>query len=80
MGGLGKPRTKFGAWLDEKGIKQSFIVKKSRVGRSTVSDMASKMNYQPEYPNMVKVIKVLKEIDPTVSIDTFWPVDPKGEE
>ncbi|HZG79692.1 MAG TPA: XRE family transcriptional regulator [Brevibacillus sp.] len=79
MRGLGKPRTKFGKWLDERGIKQSFIVSKSGVGRSTVSDMASKINYQPEYQNMVKVIKVLKEIDPTLTIETFWPPEYKTE-
>jgi predicted XRE-type DNA-binding protein len=75
MRGLGKPRTRFGKWLDERGIKQSFIAKISGVGRSTVSDMASKLGYTPEYQNMVKVVEALKKhYDPNITIEDFWPV------
>lgn len=73
MSGLGKPRSLLGDWLDKRGIKQEWLAKESGITNSTISNAASKQGHMPTYQNMVKIITVLKRIDPTVSIETFWP-------
>lgn len=73
MSGLGKPRSLLGDWLDKRGIKQEWLAKESGITNSTISNAASKQGHMPTYQNMVKIIAVLKRIDPTVSFETFWP-------
>lgn len=72
MFGLGKGRTAFGKWLDKRGIKQQWLVKKSGVSRSTISQLASEEGREPTLKNARKIVKALREIDPNVNHDDFW--------
>lgn len=74
MNGLGKKRSKFGEWIDQKGIKQQWIAEKSGVSRSTISQLANEAERMPTLKNAKKIINVLKEIDPNVNQDDFWDI------
>ncbi|MGN7470521.1 helix-turn-helix domain-containing protein [Brevibacillus sp. SAFN-007a] len=73
MSGLGKTRSLLGEWLDKRGIKQEWLARESGVTNSTISNAASKPGHMPTYSNMVKIVAVLKRIDPTITIESFWP-------
>ncbi|MED1850373.1 helix-turn-helix transcriptional regulator [Brevibacillus borstelensis] len=66
-----------GKWLYERGIKQQWLINETGISRSTISDACSKEGRYPSYPVMVKIVAALKRIDPTVSIETFWPTENK---
>lgn len=72
MFGLGKPRTKFGKWVDREGIRQNEIAKGSRVGRTTISNMCSDKKYSPKYSTFEKVRKSLNKKGYDVDYDDFW--------
>jgi DNA-binding XRE family transcriptional regulator len=72
MFGLGKRRSKFGKWIDRRGLKQEWIAEKSGVSRSTISQLANDDEREPTLKNARKIIKALREIDPNVKQDDFW--------
>lgn len=72
MFGLGKPRTKLGKWLDSRGIKQEWLIKKSRLGRNTITWACGDKDYFPSGKTIQKIIKALREVDPSVRADHFW--------
>jgi len=72
MFGLGKTRSKFGKWLDKKGIKQNEIVNNSEIGRSTISNMCSDPDHSPRYETWVKVERALKKLGYDVKREDFW--------
>lgn len=72
MFGLGKPRTKFGKWLDNNGIKQIEVEKKAKLGRATISNMCSKKEYSPKYSTFEKVKRVLKKMGHDIDYHDFW--------
>jgi predicted transcriptional regulator len=73
MFGLGKKQSPFGKWLAKRGISQQWVVKKSGVGRNTVSDLAAGKR-DPNARTMKKILKALREIDPNIKQDDFWPM------
>lgn len=73
MYGLGKKRSKLGKWLDQRGITQQWLSKKSGVNNNTVSYMASDDDYLPTMNTAKKILGALREIDPNVNLDDFWP-------
>ncbi|MCM3786903.1 helix-turn-helix domain-containing protein [Domibacillus indicus] len=58
--GLGKSRTKFGRFIDEKGITQSELTSKSKVSHATISRMCNDDDYIPKYATLVKVKKAIE--------------------
>ncbi|NBI28079.1 XRE family transcriptional regulator [Chengkuizengella marina] len=72
MFGLGKPRSKLGKYLDRRGIKQEWLVSKSKVGRTTISNACGNSDYMPGAKSMQKIIKALREVDPSARADQFW--------
>lgn len=72
MFGLGKPRTKFGKWLDKNGILQNDVAKASKVGRTTISNMCSDKSYAPKYSTFEKVRRGLKKMGYDVEYEDFW--------
>ncbi|MED4783424.1 transcriptional regulator [Brevibacillus choshinensis] len=79
MTGLGKTRTKLGEWLDERGIKQQWLIKESGLSKSTISNATSKLDHYPHYLNMSKIVEALKKIDASVTNETFWPTQKNSE-
>ncbi|HZG87285.1 helix-turn-helix transcriptional regulator [Paenibacillus sp.] len=74
MFGLGKPRSKFGKYLDERGIKQQWVAEKSGVSRGTISQLAIDDERVPNFRNAQKIEKVLRQVDPLFSASKFWNV------
>lgn len=72
MFGLGKPRTKFGKWVDKKGLTQNEIANESKVGRTTISNMCGDPEYAPKYETWYKVKKALEKLGHNVDRNDFF--------
>ena len=70
--GLGKQRSKLGEWLDNRGIKQEWLVSKSKIGRTTISSACGDSEYIPTGSTIKKILEALREIDPSVGVGQFW--------
>ena len=72
--GLGKPRSKLGKWMDDRGIKQKWLIDRSGVNRTTVTELcnASDSRAPRTTATIQKIITALQEIDPTVKANMFW--------
>jgi predicted XRE-type DNA-binding protein len=70
--GLGKRRSKFGEWLDERGVKQSWVAEQSGVSMSAISALASGRSSAPSLQNARAIIKALHKFDTEVSAEDFW--------
>lgn len=67
----GKPRSKLGKWLDQRGISQEWLVTKSKVSRNTISELASGKR-TPSISTIKKIMKVIREVDPNAKADDFF--------
>lgn len=72
MFGLGKPRTELGKWIDRKGITQEELSKRAKINRDTASAACSRKGYIPSPTVIKKILKALREVDPSVKADKFW--------
>jgi DNA-binding XRE family transcriptional regulator len=72
MFGLGKTRTPLGKWIDRVGMTQEELAKSAGINRDTASSACSKLNYIPSPTVMKKILKALREVDPSVRADQFW--------
>lgn len=70
--GLGKSRSKFGRWVDQNGIVQSDIAKKSGLSNTTISTMCNDKEYVPKLETWIKVQKALKSLGYNVDRDDFF--------
>ena len=73
MFGLGKPRSRFGKFLDKNGISQQDVVRESGVNRGTISRICQGNAFQPSLKNGNKIIKALRRLtNKDVHYDDFW--------
>lgn len=72
MWGLGKIRSPLGKWIDKSGFNQENLVKASKVSRNTISKACSDPDYIPSPQVAKKILKALREVDPSVRADQFW--------
>ncbi|QOY37996.1 helix-turn-helix domain-containing protein [Anaerobacillus isosaccharinicus] len=73
MFGLGKPRSKFGRFLDENEIKQQELVRESNVNRTTISKLCQGDAFTPSARNANKLIKTLRRLTgKDIDYDDFW--------
>lgn len=72
--GLGKPRSKFGKWVDRNGIVQNDIAKKSGLSKTTISKMCNDKEYVPRWETWIKVQRALKSLGYDVDRDDFFNV------
>lgn len=72
MYGLGKQRSKLGKWMDQRGIKQEWLIQKADVSKGTTVKLCNEKDYSPSGSTMKKIIKALREVDPSVRADQFW--------
>lgn len=70
----GKPRSRFGKWLDDKGITQEWVVKKTKISRNTISKIASDKEYSPNLATIKKIMKIVKEVDPNANSNDFFDI------
>lgn len=69
---VGKQRSLLGKWIDQRGIKQEWLVQNSGLGRNTITWACGDLSYMPSGRTMQKIIKALREVDPSVKADMFW--------
>ena len=73
MFGIGKPRSKFGRWLDKNNIKQIELMKKSGLGHGTISRICNEKDCTPKYSTFVKIQRALKnKWNKEVDYEDFW--------
>lgn len=70
--GLGKPRSKFGKWLDNQKISQEDLSKESGVNKSTISRLCAGDAFQPSMKSASKIIKALRRKGKEIDYDDFW--------
>lgn len=70
--GIRKKRSLLGKWLDKSGYNQEDLVKISKVSRNTISKACSDPDYIPSPQVAKKILKALREVDPSVRADQFW--------
>ncbi len=70
--GLGKSRTKFGRWIDEKGIRQEDIQKRSGLSDETISRAANKDDWKPSWKTRKRIMDAVNEIDEDKTTRDFW--------
>lgn len=68
----GKPRTKVGKWLDQRGISQEWLANKTKINRTTISKIASDKDYEPRLGTIKKIMKAINEVDPHKKMDDFF--------
>jgi len=74
MFGLGKPRSKFGKWLDRKGLKQTEIAKKAKISTATMTRICDDSKHVPKISTWVKVERALKSMGHDVDRDKFFDI------
>jgi hypothetical protein len=72
MFGLGKPRSKFGKFLDRNGIMQEEIRKRTKLGNGTITSLCNDKDYTPKISTWVKVQRALKSMGYDVDRDKFF--------
>ncbi|MED3729378.1 helix-turn-helix transcriptional regulator [Priestia endophytica] len=69
----GKQRGKLGKWLDNRGIKQEWLVKETNLARNTISDIC-KGRRTPTTPTLKKLMKALRKVDRNAKVDDFFDI------
>ncbi|WP_054955061.1 hypothetical protein [Paenibacillus dakarensis] len=73
--GLGKQRSKFGAYIDRKRIPQERIREETKLGRDTLTRVCSNSAYYPNGTTMRKLVAAVRKLTgENVSVDDFWPM------
>ena len=67
-----KNRSRFGKWIDRKGVTQEWLVKETGLSRNAVSDLCDGTVENPRSATRSIIIKALRQIDPNVSATEFW--------
>lgn len=73
MSGLGKPRSKLGNWLDDKGLKQKWLMTETNLNKNTISKLCSD-NSPPKVETMKVVLNSLRKIDSNLQVNDFWEI------
>jgi transcriptional regulator with XRE-family HTH domain len=69
-----KKRSKLGKFLDREGFTQEELVKASKVSRNTVSRICSDPDYTPAGSTIKKIMKAVKQLDPSARVDEFFDI------
>ncbi|WDL97784.1 helix-turn-helix domain-containing protein [Alicyclobacillus sp. ALC3] len=59
--GLGRPRTKFGKWMEDEGITQAELAQKSGVSQSVISELAHDAKAKPSWRTKKRLRDTLEE-------------------
>ena len=70
--GLGRPRTKFGEWMERNKITQEELARRSGVPRGTISDLARDKDRRPNWRTEKRLMQTLRQYDSEVSAEDFW--------
>lgn len=70
--GLGKPRSKFGKWLDKQGITQEQLSRESGVNKSTISRLCAGDAFKPSMKSASRIVNTLRKMGKKIDHDDFW--------
>ncbi|MFS0766169.1 helix-turn-helix domain-containing protein [Peribacillus phoenicis] len=70
--GLGKPRSRFGKFMDVNSISQKELSNQSGVSNSTISRLCLPEEHAPNMKNGIRLINALNEAGYKVSYEDFW--------
>lgn len=70
--GLGRPRSRFGKWMEQNGIRQAELERLSGVSQATISDLARDDDRTPSWRTEKKLIQALRCYDAEISAEDFW--------
>lgn len=70
--GLGRPRSKFGKWIEDSGLTQQEVSKRSGVSDATISELARKDDVRPSWRTRKKLRNALRDFDEEFSDEDFW--------
>lgn len=69
---LGKPRSRFGKWLDKEGISQNEMSSMAGLPRETISRYANNEESTPNRKTSERIMDAVNEIDPERNTRDFW--------
>lgn len=72
MYGLGKRRSRFGRWADRKGLTQQELTKICGINKSTMSEICSNDDYNPQIATKTKIVSSLRKNRYDVEMADFW--------
>lgn len=73
MFGLGKPRSKFGKFVEKNGISHGELVRISGVSKDTVTKACAKSDIQLRGISKTALVKAVNKItSQKMNIDDFW--------
>ncbi|MCK1985194.1 MULTISPECIES: helix-turn-helix transcriptional regulator [Peribacillus] len=67
----GKSRSKLGKWLDDRGISQEWLVKKSKVSRNTISELCADKR-EPTVQTIKKIMAAIRTVDKDARSEDFF--------
>ncbi|NDI34545.1 transcriptional regulator [Chengkuizengella sediminis] len=72
MFGLGKPRTKFGKFIDKKEISQTWVSENCGIDKNTTSRLTGNDDYKPNRSTKHRVVSGLRKKGEEVDESDFW--------
>jgi transcriptional regulator with XRE-family HTH domain len=72
--GLGKPRSKFGRFLDRKGIEQKEVAEKAKVSEMTLTRICNDKDHVPRISTWVKIQRALSSMGYDVDDKDFFDI------
>lgn len=67
-------RSKFGKWLDTKGVTQVDFADTSKVSRKTIWKLYNEKDYIPSSSILKKIMKTVRTIDKNKKTDDFFDI------
>ncbi|RBW68252.1 helix-turn-helix domain-containing protein [Bacillus taeanensis] len=68
----GKPRSRFGKWLDKNEINQIELERASKLSSGTVSKLCNDKQYRPKLATIHKLNKGLGKIGKNIDVEDFF--------
>lgn len=72
--GMERKRSRFGKWMDGKGISQMELSRRSGVASNTINNLATGTAGRPARRTGQKLMKAIREVDPAAKESEFWDV------
>lgn len=70
--GIGKPRTRLGRFLDQEGVTQVWLEKKTGLSTPTITAICNDKNYEPTEKTKARIVTVLQHEEFDVYVEDFW--------
>jgi predicted transcriptional regulator len=74
MFGLGKPRSKLGKFISQRGISIVEFAEETGVSRTTLGKACADQEFVPSPGVMKKILNAIRKVDPNAKIEDFWRI------